>query len=178
MLAFAGIIGYASISAYYRNHSARKVLSKADTRGYNNVLVIYKSHWLCPNLEATVIGFKDNYISDGDKNKLLNDALKSDNPADIIDGLRQFKPDSILEKTAFSLIDGKQVDGDGTIIYKERNWVLPAIVPGGFSVFKYKRSPSTNKLEWNGSVRTWNNVIITANGTNNTLTNPFTQPPQ
>lgn len=181
MLAFAGIIGYASISAYHRNHSARKVLSKADTRGYNNVLVIYKSHWLCSNLEATVIGFKDNYISDSDKNKLLNDALKSDNPADIIDGLRQFKPDSILEKTAFSLIDGKQVDGDGTIIYKERNWVLPALIPGGFSVFKYKRSPSTNKLEWNGSVRTWNDGIITANGTNvtyNASTNPLTQPPQ
>lgn len=175
MLAFAGIIGYASISAYHRNHSARKVLSKADTRGYNNVLVIYKSHWLCPNLEATVIGFKDNYISDSDKNKLLNDALKYDNPAaDIIDGLRQFKPDSILEKTAFSLIDGKQVDGDGTIIYKERNWVLPAIVPGGFSVFKYKRSASTNKLDWNGSSRTWKNGNVTANGTNNT----FTQPPQ
>uniref|UniRef100_A0A6C0BVT9 Uncharacterized protein n=1 Tax=viral metagenome TaxID=1070528 RepID=A0A6C0BVT9_9ZZZZ len=166
MLALAGIIGYASVSAYHRNCSARKVLSRANTYGYTNVLVIYKSHWLCPNLEATVIGFKDNYISDSTKNKLINDAL---NPADTIDGLMQFNSDSLMETTAFELIDGKQVDGDGTIIYKERNWVLPAIVPGGFSVLKYKRSPSTNKLEWNGSVRTWNDTQTIA---------PLTQPPQ
>jgi hypothetical protein len=166
MLALAGIIGYASVSAYHRNQSARKVLSKANTDGYTNVLVIYKSHWLCPNLEATVIGFKDNYISDSTKNKLLNDAVNSDNLADTIDGLRQFKPDSILEKTAFSLIDGKQVDGDGTIIYKEQNWVLPALLPGGLSIFKYTRSPNTNKLDWNSSTRTWKNN-----------TTPLIQPP-
>ena len=153
MLALAGLIGYAAGSTYHRNHSARKVLSKANTDGYNNVVVIYKSHWLCPNLEATVIGFKDNYISNCDKNKLLNDAL---NPADTIDGIREFKPDSLIENIAFDLVNGKHVDGDGTIIYKERNWVFPAIVPGGFSVFKYKHSPTTNKLDWNGSARIWN----------------------
>lgn len=162
MLALAGIIGYAAGSAYHRNHSARKVLSRANTDGYTNVLVIYKSHWLCPNLEATVIGFKDNYISDSDKIKLLNSA-------DIIDGLRQFKPESLMETTAFGLIDGKRVDGDGTIIYKERNWVFPALMPGGFSVFKYKRSPTTNKLDWNGSSTTWNDT--------QTLP-PLIQPPQ
>jgi hypothetical protein len=173
MLALAGIIGYASVSAYHRNCSARKVLSRANTYGYTNVLVIYKSHWLCPNLEATVIGFKDNYISDTTKTKLINDAL---NPADTIDGLRQFKPESLMETTAFELIDGKRVDGDGkrvdgdgTIIYRERNWVFPALMPGGFSVFKYKRSPTTNKLDWNGSSRTWNDTQTIA---------PLTQPPQ
>ena len=139
MLALAGIIGYAAVSAYHRNCSARKVLSRANTYGYTNVLVIYKSHWLCPNLEATVIGFKDNYISDSDKNKLLNPA----------ESLSQFKPDSLMETTAFELIDGKRQDGDGTIIYRERNWVFPALTPGGFSVFKYKRNPTTNKFDWN-----------------------------
>jgi len=161
MLALAGIIGYASVSAYHRNHSARKVLSKANTDGYTNVLVIYKSHWLCPNLEATVIGFKDNYIGDSEQNKLLN----------LVDSLSQLKPDSLMETTAFELIDGKRVDshGNGTIIYKERNWVFPALMPGGFSVFKYKRSPRTNKLDWNGSSRTWNDTQTTE---------PLTQPPQ
>jgi hypothetical protein len=167
MLALAGVICYAAGSAYYRNHSARKVLSKANTDGYSNVVVIYKSHWLCPNLEANVIGFKDNYIGDSAKNKLLNDALKSNNTAEIIDGLMQFKPDSLIESIAFDLIDGKHLEGDGTIIYKERNWVFPALMPGGFSVFKYKRSPTTNKLDWNGSSRTWNGT-----------TPPLTQPPQ
>ena len=162
MLALAGIIGYESVSAYHRNCSARKVLSRANTYGYTNVLVIYKSHWLCPNLEATVIGFKDNYIGDNEKNKLINQA-------DIIDCIRQFKPDSLMETTAFGLIDGKRHDGDGTIIYRERNWVFPALTPGGFSVFKYKRCPTTNKFDWNGSSRTWNDTQTTE---------PLTQPPQ
>ena len=153
MLALAGIIGYAAVSAYHRNCSARKVLSRANTYGYTNVLVIYKSHWLCPNLEATVIGFKDNYIGDNEKNKLLN-------PPD--ESLRQFKPDSLMETTAFELIDGKRHDGDGTIIYRERNWVFPALTPGGFSVFKYKRCPTTNKFDWNDTQ----------------TTEPLTQPPQ
>ena len=152
MLALAGIIGYASVSAYHRNCSARKVLSRANTYGYTNVLVIYKSHWLCPNLESTVIGFKDNYIGDNEKNKLINPT----------DSLIQFKPDSLMETTAFELIDGKRHDGDGTIIYRERNWVFPALTPGGFSVFKYKRSPTTNKLDWNDTQ----------------TTEPLTQPPQ
>jgi len=159
MLALAGIIGYASVSAYHRNCSARKVLSRANTYGYTNVLVVYKSHWLCPNLEATVIGFKDNYIGDSEQNKLLN----------LVDSLRQFKPESLMETTAFELIDGKRVDGDGKIIYRERNWVFPALMPGGFSVFKYKRSPTTNKFDWNGSSRTWNDTQRIAT---------LTQPPQ
>jgi hypothetical protein len=159
MLALAGIIGYAAVSAYHRNCSARKVLSRSNTYGYTNVLVIYKSHWLCPNLEATVIGFKDNYIGDSEQNKLLN----------LVDSLSQLKPDSLMETTAFGLIDGKRVDGDGTIIYRERNWVFPALTPGGFSVFKYKRSPTTNKFDWNGSSRTWNDTQPTA---------PLRQPPQ
>jgi hypothetical protein len=183
MLAFAGIIGYASISAYQRNCAAKKVLSRTKTDGYSNVMVIYKSRWLCPNLEATVIGFKDNYISDGNKNKLLNDALHSDNSADIIDGLKQFKSETVMERTAIDLVSsGNATDVvDGTVLYKERNWVGPALLPGGLSVFKYKRSPTTNELAWNGSCRTWGNRTetrtVNANVTYNNTTTPLSQPP-
>jgi hypothetical protein len=158
MFAFAGIIGYASISAYQRNCAAKKVLSSTNTDRYNNVIVIYKSSWLCPNLEATVIGFKDNYIGDSEKNKLLNNALTANNTIEIIDGLRQFKSDSVMEGIAYGLVSGTstEIDGqDGHVLYKERNWVLPALMPGGLSVSKYKRSPTTNELGWNGSCRTW-----------------------
>jgi len=172
MLAFAGIIGYASISAYQRNCAAKKVLSRTNTDGYNNVMVIYKSHWLCPNLEATVIGFKDNYIGDSEKNKLLNDALKANNTIEIIDGLRQFKSETVMEGTAYSLVSGTstEMEGqDGRVLYNERNWVLPALIPGGLSVFKYKRSPTTNELTWNGNCRTWDQGRTTATS--------FSQPP-
>jgi hypothetical protein len=179
MLAFAGIIGYASISAYQRNCAAKKVLSRTNTDGYNNVMVIYKSRLLCPNLEATVIGFKDNYIGDSEKNKLLNDALKSNNPVDIIDGLRQFKSDTVMESTAYELVSGKPEvkSQDGHVLHKERNWVVPALMPGGLSVFKYKRSPTTNELVWNGNCRTWNQCTTTYNGSNVTYHSP-NQPPQ
>jgi len=168
MLAFAGIIGYASISAYQRNCAAKKVLSRTNTDGYNNIMVIYKSHWLCPNLEATVIGFKDNYIGDSEKNKLLNDALKANNTIEIIDGLRQFKSDTIMEATAYELVSGTSSEKDGRVLHKERNWVLPAILPGGLSVYKYKRSPTTNELAWNGTHRTWDQGRTTS---------PLTTPP-
>jgi len=196
MLAFAGLIGYASISAYQRNCAAKKVLSRTNTNGYNNVMVIYKSNWLCPNLEATVIGFKDNYIGESEKNKLLNEALKSNNPVDIIDGLRQFKLDNVMEGIAYELVSGKpEVEGqDGHVLLKERNWVLPALIPGGLSVFKYKKSPTTNELVWNGTNRTWGQSRTTVTSTNSTynnndthtstttrslveLENPFANPP-
>lgn len=177
MLAFAGIIGYASISAYQRNCGAKKVLSRTNTDGYNNVMVIYKSHWLCPNLEATVIGFKDNYIGDSEKNKLLNDALDANNTIEIIDGLRQFKSNTVMEASAYCLVSGTstEIDGqDGKVLHKERNWVLPAIMPGGLSVFKYKRSPTTNELAWNGTHRTWEQGRTTSHVV---MTNPLATPP-
>lgn len=173
MLAFAGIIGYASISAYQRNCAAKKVLSRTNTDGYNNVMVIYKSRWLCPNLEATVIGFKDNYIGDSEKNNLLNEALNADNTIEIIDGLRQFKSDTVMHGIAYGLVYGKpEIDGqDGKVLHKERNWVLPALMPGGLSVFKYKRGPTTNELAWDGSRRTWGQDKTTATSTNITHNN-------
>lgn len=195
MLAFAGVVGYCAVSAYNRSCAAKKVLSRTTTDGYDNVMVIYKSRWLCPNLEVTVIGFKDKYINDSDRNKLLLDALSSTTPTDIIDGLRQFKSETVMEATAYGLASGTSAEKDGHVLHKERNWVLPALMPGGLSVFKYKRSPTTNELTWNGHCRTWEQGRTTATSTNITydntshkhtstttrslieLENPFAKPP-
>jgi hypothetical protein len=157
MLAFAGIVGYTAVSAYQRHSSAKKIVSKLDTNGYNHVLVIYKSHWLCPNLKVTVIGFNDRYINEDEKIALMKHALTQNNTTQMMDQIRTFKSDVLMEAIAMNLAFGgtQEGDRDGKVIHEERAWVFPSIMPGGVSRISYKRNLTTNELEWAGSTRSW-----------------------
>ena len=164
MLALAGLVGYVSLSAYNRTCTAKKLISRTNTEGCNAIVVVYKSNWLCPNVETTVIGFNDYYISDSNKNKLVNYALNTNNTTEIIDTLlKHYKSDDFMEATAYSIVtSGNTIKHeDVSLINTERNWVLPAVMPGGYSIIKYKRDPISNELVWSGSSRVWNkgNII-------------------
>lgn len=175
MLAFAGVVGYCGVSAWQRGRVAKKIVSRTNTVGCTNVMVIYKSHWLCPNLNAVVIGFKDDYISDAEKNHLLNEALKCDNPNEIIEKVKRMKPNEVLSTNSKKLVNGQPVDGDGSIIDTERAWVLPALFPGGLSIHSFSRSTTTNKLVWTGSARSW--TTWSSDRTSWSTIPPPTQPP-
>ena len=157
MLAFAGLIGYTAVSAYQRHNAARKMLDKLDTNDYNHVLVIYKSHWLCPNLKASVIGFKDRYINEGEKNHLINYALTQNNRNEMLDEIKTFKSDAFMEATAVNIAFGgtHPDDRDGKLIHEQRAWVFPSIMPGGITRVSYKRDLSSIELKWDGSTRSW-----------------------
>lgn len=157
MLAFAGLIGYTAVSAYQRHNAARKMLDKLDTNDYNHVQVIYKSHWLCPNLKASVIGFKDRYINEGEKNQLIKHALTQNNMNEMLDEIVTFKNDALMEATAVNIAFGgtHPDDRDGKLIHEQRAWVFPSIMPGGITRVSYKRDLSSNELKWDGSTRSW-----------------------
>jgi hypothetical protein len=160
MLAFAGLIGYTAISAYHRQITSRKLLNKLDTNDYNHVIVIYQSHLLCPNLKATVVGFKDRYITENEKIRLIEHAFTQNNRAELVDNIMSFKNEALLEANAVNIAFGgtHPDDIDGKLIHAQRVWVFPSIMPGGISRINYKRDISTNELKWDGSARSWADV--------------------
>ena len=185
MLVFAGLIGYTAVSAYQRHNAARKMLDKLDTNDYNHVLVIYKSHWshwLCPNLKASVIGFKDRYINKDEKNQLIKHALTQNNRNEMLDEIKTFKSDTLMEATAVNIAFGgtHPDDRDGELIHEQRAWVFPSIMPGGITRVSYKRDLSSNELKWDGSTRSWadfktNTAESTTTTTNNEGTATVTE---
>jgi hypothetical protein len=158
-LALAGITGYCAASAYQRFRQSKAAISRVDTTNYSNVIVIHKPRWLCPKVDTVVIGFKGNYMSVDGMNKIINETIKPNNEtnlAEVIDTLKQFKPEQSMENIAYRLANDtpKADDVDGEIIYTGKSWVFPSIIPGGLSVCKFKRVRTNPELSFNQFVYT------------------------
>lgn len=134
--------GYGIGSMYHRHVVSKRILSEVDTTGYKRVSVVYHTHWLCPNLNATVIGFKDDYISPSVLAKALEEVLNSTGYiGDRIDAINKFKLDYDADKIALDRAMKRPNNSpDGTIISEKRVWVLPALLPGGISRYTYSRT--------------------------------------
>jgi hypothetical protein len=144
--AIAAVTGYGIASMYHRHVMSQRILSEVDTTGYKRVYVVYDTHWLCPNLNATVIGLKDDYISTSARAKALDEILDSSgNVGDRIDIIKRMKLESDADKIVLDRVYKRPNDSpDGEIIAEKRVWVFPALIPGGISRYTYSRT-NTNE---------------------------------
>lgn len=142
MFAVAAVAGYGIASMYHRHVMSQRILSEVDTTGYKRVSVVYDTHWLCPNLNATVVGLKDDYISTSARAKALEEILDSSgNVGDRIDNIKKLKLESDADKIVLDRVYKRPNDSpDGEIIAEKRVWVFPALVPGGISRYTYSRT--------------------------------------
>jgi len=142
MLAVAAVAGYGIASMYHRHVMSQRILSEVDTTGYKRVSVVYDTHWLCPNLNATVVGLKDDYIYTSARAKALEEILDSSgNVGDRIDAIKNMKLETEAEKIVIDRVYMRPNDSpDGEIIAEKRVWVFPALIPGGISRYSYARS--------------------------------------
>jgi hypothetical protein len=162
MLVFGGLIGYTAISSYNKFYNSKKILDNVNTNDYKHIYVIYKPIWLCPYVKSTVIGFKDNYISENEKYKMLNKLLTSDNPNEIINKLKEFKSDTIMTDNAIKLATNNNSESsndanDGVILNETQSWVLPNLLPWKIDLIYFKRNE--NNLNYNRFTYLWDNSI-------------------
>ena len=158
MLAVAAVAGYGIASMYHRHVMSQRILSEVDTTGYKRVSVVYDTHWLCPNLNATVVGLKDDYISTSARAKALEEILDSSgNVGDRIDEIKKLKLDSEADKIVMDRVYKRPNDSpDGEIIAEKRVWVFPALIPGGISHYNYARSNVNEPFfKFNGATRSF-----------------------
>lgn len=142
MLAFAAVAGYGIVSMCHRHILAQRIISDVDATGYKRISVVYDTHWLCPNLKATVVGLKDDYVSTSARAKALEEILDSSgNVGDRIDAIKNMKLDSEADKIILDRAFKRPNDSpDGEIIAEKRVWVFPALIPGGISRYTYSRT--------------------------------------
>jgi hypothetical protein len=140
--AFAAVAGYGIASMYHRHISAQRIISDVDATGYKRISVVYDTHWLCPNLKATVVGLKDDYVSSSARAKALEEILESSgNVGDRIDAIKKMKLESDADKIVLDRVHKRPNDSpDGEIIAEKRVWVFPALLPGGISHYSYART--------------------------------------